>query len=166
MCAARRATWSHQAAKAPAAAAPESLAVLSTQGMMAWLQRYQFRFALGSPVRPGSIPNPEPQSALSHVWVNDWPTRPLDFLALAAICDTSFARIFHVRAAMVPIGTVSMTIYFHADADEVAAQGVQPVLAVSDAKVFEKGYFDQTAEIWSRAGRLLASSQQIVYYRA
>lgn len=167
VCAARRPTWAHQAAKMPAAPAPETLPVLPTQGMMAWLQRYQFRFALGAPVRPGSNPGPsaEPKSALTHMWVNDWPARPLDFLALAAMCDVSFARIFLVRAAMVPIGTVSMTVYFHADADEVAAQGTEPVLAVSDAKVFEKGYFDQTAEIWSRAGRLLASSQQIVYYR-
>ena len=30
---------------------------------------------------------------------------------------------------------------------------------------FSNGYFDQTGEIWSRAGTLLASTHQVVYYR-
>ena len=40
------------------------------------------------------------------------------------------------------------------------------LLGVADAGVFNKGYFDQKAELWSRAGQLLATSHQIVYFRA
>ena len=30
---------------------------------------------------------------------------------------------------------------------------------------FRNGYFDQTAQLWSEAGALLATSNQIVYYK-
>ena len=162
----RRETWSHFPAEPPPVAAPETLPPLPMTGMMEWLQRYEFRFANGKPSRLGSTPSTEPVSALSHVWVNDAPPRPLDFQSLTALSDTFFGRIFHVRRAMIPIGTVSMTTYFHVDADDLAAHGSGPLLGVADAKVFAKGYFDQAAELWSRSRRLLATSHQIVYYRA
>ena len=65
-----------------------------------------------------------------------------------------------------PIGTVSITTYFHADAGTSPRSAHAPLLGVADASVFDKGYFDQKAELWSRAGRLLATSHQIVYFRA
>lgn len=162
----RRASWAHQAAKMPEVTAPEALRAIPTQGMMAWLDNYEFRFANGVPQRLGATPNPEPASALSQVWLNDKPTRPLDFPSLLALSDTFFGRIFVVRGAMLPIGTVSMTTYFHVGADELAAQGEAPVLGVADAHVFNKGYSDQIAELWSRDGCILATCQQIVYFRA
>ena len=33
------------------------------------------------------------------------------------------------------------------------------------ANRFEQGFFDQSAEIWSADGALLASSHQVVYYK-
>jgi hypothetical protein len=162
----RRPTWSHVPAQPPPVPPPETLTPLPTAGMMAWLQRYDFRFATGVPPRFGATPSAEPASALSHVWVQDVPARPLDFLSLAALGDTSFGRIFHVRGALVTIGTVSMTTYFHADAEELAGIGSAPVLGVADAKIFTKGFSDQTTDLWSRAGRLLATSHQVVYFRA
>jgi acyl-CoA thioesterase len=162
----RRASWSHQAAQMPPAAAPEGLPSLPTQGMMAWMQHYDFRFASGTPRRLGPTPNVEPESARSQVWISERRPRPLDFLSLLAFGDTFFGRIFHVRGAMVPIGTVSMTTYFHADAGDLAAVGDAPVLGEADARIFNKGFSDQTGDLWSREGRLLATSHQIVYFRA
>jgi hypothetical protein len=118
------------------------------------------------PARPGASPAAEPASALSHVWVSDKPERPVDFPSLMALSDSFFGRIFVVLGTIVPIGTVSITTYFHADADDLAAHGSGPLLGAADAKIFTKSYFDQTAELWSRSGRLLATSHQIVYYRA
>lgn len=164
--AARRETWSHQSVRPPEAPAPETLTPLPMRGMMAWLQHYEFRFTHNTPKRFEAMPNAEPASALSHVWINDAPVRPLDFLSLTAYADTFFGRIFHVRGTMALIGTVSMTTYFHADAADLAAVGASPLLGVADAKTFNKGYSDQIAELWSRDGRLLATSQQIVYFRA
>ncbi len=162
----RRASWAHQAAQMPSAAAFEGLPSLPTQGLMAWMQHYDFRFASGMPRRLGPTPNAEPASARSQVWISERRPRPLDFLSLLAFADTFFGRIFHVRGAMFPIGSVSMTTYFHADADDLAAVGDAPVLGEADAKVFTKGFSDQTGDLWSRDGRLLATSHQIVYFRA
>lgn len=66
---------------------------------------------------------------------------------------------------MVPAGTVSLTTYFHTDAAGLAAQGTAPLIGVADTKVFRQGYFDQSAELWSADGRLLATSVQTVYFK-
>jgi hypothetical protein len=39
------------------------------------------------------------------------------------------------------------------------------VLAQAKAQSFHNGFFDQTAQLWSEAGLLLATSNQIVYYK-
>ena len=107
-----------------------------------------------------------PPARFSHLWIKDNPPRPLDFLSLTAMADTFFGRIFLVRGVMAPIGTVSMTTYFHADAADLAGIGDAPLLGSADAKIFTKGFSDQTAELWSGDGQLLATSHQIVYFRA
>ena len=47
----------------------------------------------------------------------------------------------------------------------LAAQGDRHVLACARALAFRNGYFDQSAEIWSDHGQLLASTHQMVYFR-
>jgi acyl-CoA thioesterase len=61
---------------------------------------------------------------------------------------------------------VSITTYFHAASDELAAEDITHVLAVADAKVFHKSYGDQNGELWSPGGRLLATTTQIAYFKA
>jgi len=39
-------------------------------------------------------------------------------------------------------------------------------LSVADAKIFHKSYGDQTGELWSPQGRLLATTLQIAYFKA
>jgi len=58
-----------------------------------------------------------------------------------------------------------MTTYFHADDALLAAQGDRHLLATARALNFRHGYFDQTAEMWSDQGDLLASTHQLVYFR-
>ena len=97
--------------------------------------------------------------------MRDEPPRPLDFAALAAISDVFFPRIFIRRRRFTPIGTVSITTYFHADAAQLAQQGDRHLLGRARALNFHNGYFDQCAEVWSDAGWLLASTQQMVYFK-
>jgi hypothetical protein len=40
------------------------------------------------------------------------------------------------------------------------------VLAVADARIFHKSYGDQSGELWSPSGRLLATTTQIGYFKA
>jgi hypothetical protein len=75
------------------------------------------------------------------------------------------SRIFLRRPQLVPIGTVSLNIYFHVDAQTLAEQGTDALLAVARANVFSQGYFDQEGQIWGRGGRLLATTHQVVWYK-
>ena len=81
------------------------------------------------------------------------------------MADAFYPRVWLRRALRVPAGTVSMTVYFHADASELARSGSGYLLGQASAQTFHNGFFDQSAQLWSEAGALLATSQQIVYYK-
>ena len=91
--------------------------------------------------------------------------RPLDFAALTAMADVFFPRVWLKRATRVPVGTVSMTVYFHADGAQLAANGDGYLLAEARAQAFRDGFFDQTGLLWGADGRLLCSTHQVVYYK-
>ena len=78
----------------------------------------------------------------------------------------AFGRVFLVRGELVPVGTVSITTYFHAASEELAAEDITRVLAVADARIFHRSYGDQHGELWSPSGRLLATTTQIAYFKA
>jgi acyl-coenzyme A thioesterase PaaI-like protein len=160
----RRETWSAPEAQAPTGMPPaNTLPRGDLTGRPAWVRHYDMRFVGGS--MPEAFDGQEQAHSESTVWLRDAPPRPLDFASLASICDSFFPRIFIRRRTAVPIGTVSLTTYFHADASLLAAQGERPVLGCARALNFHNGYFDQSAEVWSDAGQLLASTHQMVYYR-
>ena len=69
------------------------------------------------------------------------------------------------RATLVPVGTVTMTVYYHADSAQLQASGTSYLLAQARAQVFRNGYFDHTAQLWNEAGVLLATTHQVVYYK-
>ena len=160
----RRPTWSAPEAQSPADMPPvDALVPAESDGRPAWVRCYEMRFAEGGlPVPFDGLEQPHSNTRL---WVRDAPPRRLDFAALAALCDCFFPRIFIRRRRPAPIGTVSLTCVFHADADQLAAQGDRPLLGTARALNFRNGYFDQAAELWSDDGRMLASSHQLVYYR-
>ena len=53
-----------------------------------------------------------------------------------------------------------------ADVEDLAAEDISRVLAVADAKIFHKSFCDQSGELWSPSGRLLATTTQIGYFKA
>jgi acyl-CoA thioesterase len=97
--------------------------------------------------------------------VRDTPARTLDFASLTALADVFFPRLFVRRATAVPVGTVTMTVYFHADSAQLQATGSGYLLAQAKAQAFRNGYFDHTAQLWNEAGVLLATTQQVAYYK-
>ena len=160
----RRETWSAGEAQPPRdMPAAETLPRSPFLGHPVWTQHYDMRFAPGE--SPGPFDAQEQTSSSNRLWVRDDPPRPLDFLSLAAASDCFFPRIFLRRRALAPIGTVSLTVFFHADTDLLAAQREQHMLGTARALNFRNGYFDQSAELWSTSGELLACSHQLVYYR-
>ena len=160
----RRETWTHQPAARPAIPPRETLVPMDTEGRNAWLSRYDLRFAEGA-MNFIARADDDPAPSRSLLWIADKPARALDFISLASLADTFIVRIFLVRGRMVPAGTVSLTTYFHTDAAALGALGSEPLIGVADTKVFRQGYFDQSAELWSADGRLLATSVQTVYFK-
>ena len=107
-----------------------------------------------------------PASAYSKLWIADRVPRKIDALSLMSMSDAFFGRVFHARRELVPFGTVSLTTYFHADAEDLAREDISRILAVADARIFHKSYGDQSGELWSPQGRLLATTHQIAYFKA
>ena len=157
----RRNTWHGLDAVFPDVPPAATVAPMPAIARAAWTASYEMRFIAGLPGAPESASD----SSESLLWMRDQPARPLDFLSLAALCDAFFPRIFVRRPKWVAIGTVALTTYFHADAAQLAAQGSAPVLGRARAFNFRQGFFDQTAEVWSAAGDLLATTHQVVYYK-
>lgn len=161
--AARRETWSTNDLPMPAVPGPEQTErmTIGPKGV-AWIGQYDMR-----PVR-GSIPTQWDgggEHSETMLWLRDADPRPLDFPALASMSDMFYPRVWLRRATPVPAGTVSITTYFHADASHLAEVGCGYLLGRAVGQQFQNGFFDQSAQLWSQAGALLATSNQIVYFK-
>lgn len=160
---ARRPTWSHDELDPPAAPPMHTLPPMPSALPLPWLHSYDMRFVAGE------VPDPtagvERAESVSTVWARSAPPRPLDYAGLAAYCDVFYPRVFRRLGRWMAAGTVTFTIYFHADAATLAQHGDVEVLATARGQAFRDGYFDQAAQVWTPAGRLLATSHQLVYYK-
>ena len=116
--------------------------------------------AAGNPPFQGS------QDTRSTAWVRLDPDRPLDAVGLVALADTPTPRLFYITNKPDMIATVSMTVYLHATAEDYAAVGTDYMLVEATGARGGNGFFDQHARMWSRDGRLMATTQQIVNYRS
>jgi len=159
----RRDTWSAGDVPMPAVPGPTAHpAIEHDPEAMEWLNRYEMR-----PIT-GALPRAWDGSgdhSLTQLWMRDAPARPLDFCALSALADLFFPRVWLRRAHRVPAGTVSITVYFHASAEQLAQTGTGYLLGQARGQEFRNGFFDQTVQLWNEAGTMLATSHQIVYYK-
>lgn len=157
----RRDTWADTEVTPPQVPAPEDTVASAPPFGVVWFDNYDMRFADGAMPDDGA----ESGSSTTTLWVRNNPPRPMDFAALASVSDIFYPRVFLRQGQFVPAGTVSITTYFHADDEQLAAQGVEFVLATARAQAFSRGYFDQTAHLWGRDATLLATSHQVVYFK-
>ena len=130
--------------------------------LLPWTQRYDMRSLTG---HLPTVWDGVEGDTLTQMWVRDVQERDVDFPSLTAMADSFFPRVYLRRRTFVPIGTVSMTVYFHADAAELATLGSCFVLGQAKAQCFYNGFFDQSAQLWSEAGALLATTHQVVYFK-
>jgi acyl-coenzyme A thioesterase PaaI-like protein len=158
----RRETWSLDEELMPQCPAPQNVPLLTDRAPMEFVARYEQRLITGGfPV----VWDGTGDTSLSRLWVRDYPARPLDFASLSALSDIFFPRVFIRRSTLVPVGTVSMTVYFHADAAQLADTGTGYLLGQVKGQAFRNGYFDHTGQLWNEAGVLLVTTHQIVYYK-
>ncbi len=159
----RRETWAADEHRMPAVPAPALVPLATGRSPVEWLKRYEMRFIEGT--MPEAWDGGEHHDSRTQLWMRDAPPRPLDHASLTALADVFFPRIWRRRAKPVPVGTVSMTVYFHADPARLRAAGSGFVLGQAQAQGFFGGYFDQTAQLWGEGGELLATTHQVVYYK-
>ena len=163
--AARRETWSASDSALPEVPAPETLPVMQAPaGSVAWIDSFEMRGIQGG--IPLQWDGRESADSLTRLWLRDQPPRPLDFMSLASLADLFYPRIWLRRALRTPAGTVSMTVYFHANSAQLAATGTGYLLGQAQGQAYRNGFFDQTGQLWNRQGQLLASTHQIVYFKA
>jgi hypothetical protein len=159
----RRETWGTNDLPMPDVPSPEDVPRLNIgPARVTWLHRYEMR-PISGPIPTRWDGTGEHSETL--MWLRDDVPRPLDFASLAAMSDTFYPRVWLRRATPVPIGTVSITTYFHTDSSLLDEVGSGYLLGRATGQQFRNGYFDQVAQLWSETGALLATSNQIVYFK-
>lgn len=159
----RRETWSDTEAGPPPVPAPEDLPRASAERSVRWVENYDMRFADGPMPEEGGEGAAE---STTTMWIRDAAGRPVDHLALTAMCDSFYPRSFLRLARAVPAGTVTLTIHYLATAEEIAAQGSDFLLGAVHSHRFHGNYHDESARLWGRDGTLLATSNQLMYFKA
>lgn len=156
--------FDHQPEKMPSVPPPDQIAPFDGHRPLPWLKAYEFRFVTGAPDFSG----PSDTALLpskSIQYIADDPPRPLDYLSLTAMADSYLLRIFKIRPKFLPMGTVSITTHFIGTPDEIATQGADPVLGIVDGSRFHGNFHDQNMQIWGKDGTLLASGNQLVWFK-
>jgi acyl-CoA thioesterase len=159
----RRDTWSRDEAVMPEVPAASDVPLPTVAGRVEWIKRYEMRFIDG--MFPGEWNGGDSGHSRSRLWVREQPPRPMDFASLCAMSDVFFPRIWLRRATQVPLGTVSMTVYFHVGEAALRATGTGYLLAQAQGQGFAAGYFDHTAQLWNEAGTLMATTHQVYYFK-
>ena len=161
--AARRDTWGTTDLPMPKVPTPADVPPYGSRPSgVAWFSQYEMRPVSGA--IPGTWDGSGDHSE-TVVWLRDAQPRALDFAALASMSDMFYPRVWLRRTKLVPAGTVSITTYFHADAAQLAEVGTGYLLGRAVGQQFRNGFFDQAAQLWSESGALMATSNQIVYFK-
>jgi acyl-CoA thioesterase len=99
------------------------------------------------------------------LWVRDRSGRALDHLQLAYLADQYAPRSFFWGPGFRPSATITMSVYFHGTDEEIAAVGDDYVLNEATGTRGERSTSGQQARLWSRSGELLATTEQLCWYR-
>jgi acyl-CoA thioesterase len=102
--------------------------------------------------------------ARSLAWVK--PRRgPMDKAMLGMVTDFSPPRSMYALGRTINTTTLTLTAYLHATEEELAAIGDDFILIEADGRVGSRGASDERSSYWSRNGKLLATSEQLAWYR-
>ena len=101
----------------------------------------------------------------SAAWVRDTTGRPVDAAQLAFLADQCAPRTFYWAGEPHLSATLTMSVFFHATADDLAAVGDDYVLHEAIGNRAAASTSGQHVRLWSRSGALLATSEQICWYR-
>lgn len=111
----------------------------------------------------GFPPTPGPDSR-SLAWVRSR-HGPLDKALLGMITDNSAPRAMYALGPTIMTTTLTLTAYLHATEAEIAEVGDDYILVECEGRVGGGGASDERSSYWRRDGKLLATSEQLAWYR-
>ena len=111
----------------------------------------------------GFPPKPSGDSR-SLAWVRSR-RGPMDKALLGMITDNSAPRAMYALGPTIMTTTLSLTAYLHATVEELAEVGDDFILVECEGRVGGGGASDERSSYWRRDGKLLATSEQLAWYR-
>lgn len=153
----RRPTLVIEEHQPPSAPPPETLETTEFAGIP-WTTTYDCRFVTSPPMTDSG-------SMRSVFWVRLRHPEPVTFESLVALCDACVPRAYFRTDIMFPSSTISMNVQLHADAEQLHAPGHPFVLVEANGSLARKGFFDQHLRLWSSTGELLATSEQLFWFK-
>jgi acyl-coenzyme A thioesterase PaaI-like protein len=118
---------------------------------------FERRTLEGFPPQPGT-------NSRSLAWVRSR-RGPFDKALLGMVTDHSAPRAMYALGRAVNTTTLSLTVYLHATVEEIAGIGEDFILVECEGRVGSRGASDERSSYWSRNGQLLATSEQLAWYR-
>jgi acyl-coenzyme A thioesterase PaaI-like protein len=118
---------------------------------------FERRTLEGFPPAPGI-------SSRSLTWVRSR-RGPFDKALLGMLTDNSAPRAMYALGPTIRTTTLTLTAYLHATAEELAEIGDDFILVECEGRVGGGGASDERSSYWSRSGKLLATSEQLAWYR-
>jgi len=118
---------------------------------------FERRTLEGFPPEPGA-------SSRSLAWVRSL-RGPMDKTMLGMVTDHSPPRAMYALGRTVSTTTLSLTAYLHATEAELSEVGEDFILVECEGRVGNAGASDERSSYWSRDGKLLATSEQLAWYR-
>ncbi|GAA0483491.1 thioesterase family protein [Parasphingorhabdus litoris] len=123
-----------------------------------WVATYEQYMVQGKPFSDNGSPD-------TMTWIKQEDGRPIDRISIVAICDTPMPRTFFLSDIPRMGSTVSMSTYIYASEEDIAAAGADHLLLRVSGATVRNSSTDQRVELWSKTGTLLATSNQIGFFR-
>ena len=101
----------------------------------------------------------------SLAWVRENSGRAMDAMQLTYLSDVYPPRIWYIGDTPRPFSTITLSVYFHSTANEIAAIGDNFILSEAIGSRAEHSTVGSRLRIWSESGSLLASSEQLAWFK-
>ena len=98
-------------------------------------------------------------------WTKEMSGRTIDHVQLAFLSDAYAPRSFYWSDGPGPSATITLSTYFHGTVDEITAIGDDYVLTEATGTRGVESTSGQQARLWSRGGALIATTEQLAWYR-
>jgi acyl-CoA thioesterase len=143
-------------ARMPEAPPPDQLPAFHPPGPFG--EQMEIRYAIGA--------NPFNQKTTRSLgWQRENSGRKIDAIGLAFLADLGWPRVFAISDGPRASSTITMSVYFHATPDELAAIGDDWLLCDMIGTRIEASTVGSKAGLWSSGGKLLATTEQLCWVR-